>query len=147
LSNLENGKNEVNGLIGYFSQYCLNTIDLNTDANMHGSNVSSCAIRYKNFIKIKKEKLPFLLFFVTPNHYGSKRKWEPISWLRNLILQKLIKGRQLRENFFTHPYRKIKQNPLVFNISKYSKVQDLVGVTQVKVIQEVSSGLRTIKFR
>ena len=60
--------------IGYFSQSCLDPIDLNTKAKMYGLNVSNCTVRHKNFIKVKKEKLPTSLFCVTPNHYEPKRK-------------------------------------------------------------------------
>jgi len=86
LSNIENGKNEVNGLIGYFFQYYSDPIDLNIEANMYSSNVSNCTFIYENFVKVKKQKLLTSLFCVTPDHYRHKRKWVPISWSINLIL-------------------------------------------------------------
>ena len=39
-SNLENEKNEVNGSINYFLQYCLDPIDLSTKAAICVSSVS-----------------------------------------------------------------------------------------------------------
>jgi len=97
---------------------------------------------------VKKKIIFTSLFSVTPNHYGRpKRKWVPISWLRNLFLKKLMKSRQQREKFFVHYHRKVKRNSVAFKISKNSKEQDLVGVTQVEVIQEVSSGLHKVKLR
>jgi len=54
---------------------------------------------------------------------------------------------QLREKFFTHPHRKIKESSLAFNISKNSKVQNLVGVTQRKILQVVSNELPKVKLK
>jgi len=86
------------------------------------------------------------LLSVTPNQYGPKRKWVSISWPRNLLLQKLMNNGQLREKFFTHPHRKIKENSLAFKISKNSKAQNLVGVTQRKILRVVSNELPKIRL-
>ena len=58
----------------------------------------------------------------------------------------LIKSKQLCGKLFTHPHRKIKQNPLAFKISKHSKEEDLIGASQLDLIQEVSSVLSKVKF-